>query len=63
MKKFKATWGEGYVNPETSIISFSDIDNDNGWEEWAIEKIDTLAIGQRADCSDISGVLYVKRIS
>ena len=63
MKKFKATWGEGYVHPETSIISLDEIDNNNGWEEWAIEKIDALAIGQSADCSDISGVVNVQRIS
>jgi len=63
MKQFKATWGEGYYNPDTTVITLDDINDKNGWDDWAIEKIDQLNIGQTADCTDISGVLYVKRIA
>ena len=63
MKHFKATWGEGYYKPDTAIITLKDINDKNGWDDWAIEKIEQLSIGETADCTDISGVLYVKRIA
>ena len=45
MKHFKATWGEGYYKPDTTIITLKDINDKNGWDDWAIEKIEQLSIG------------------
>lgn len=63
MKQFLCKWGEGYVNPQTSTLTFEDISNENGWDDWAIKKVDALQIGEACDCSDISGVLFVQRIA
>jgi hypothetical protein len=36
--------------------------SDNGWEDWSIEKIEDLQVGQIANCCDIGGDVYVERI-
>ncbi len=62
-KQFKATWGEGYINPGSKVITTNDIIEENGWDDWAIEKVMSLEIGESCDCSDYSGVLFVERIA
>ena len=63
MKKFKATWGSGYYNPGSKIITMDYITEENGWWPENIEAIEESEIGQIINCSDISGVLHVERIS
>jgi hypothetical protein len=63
MKQFEATWGEGYVKPQTLTIGLDMITEEYGWFEEYIQMIDALELGQVADCSDYSGVLFVKRIA
>ncbi len=63
MKAFKVKWGSGYVNQTTSIVYMDDINNENGWDESSLEKIDDLQVGQYADCSDIGGDVFVQRIA
>ena len=62
-KQFKATWGEGYVNPGSKIITFDDITEENGWDVYNIDKLENAHIGEVVNCSDISGVLFVERIA
>lgn len=61
-KRFQATWGEGYSFPHSEEIGSDIITEDNGWFEEYIQAIDNLDIGEVADCSDYSGILFVKRI-
>lgn len=63
MKTFKATWGDGYYQPGSKIITLDDITEDNGWWPENIEAIEESKIGQVVDCSDIGGVLHVERVS
>jgi len=63
MKQFLCTWGEGYVRQESRVLGFDDINEENGWFEENIERLENAHIGEVVNCSDISGLLYVKRIS
>jgi hypothetical protein len=62
-KQFKVTWGSGYANPGSSVVGLDIINDDNGWDDWAIEKIEDLQIGQVADCSDHGGDVLVERVA
>jgi len=62
-KRFKATWGEGYYNPGSKEITLADITEENGWDDWAIEKVMSLEVQEACDCSDYSGILFVQRIA
>jgi len=62
-KQFKATWGEGYVNPGSKVITFDDITEENGWDVYNIDKLENAYIGEVVNCSDISGILFVERIA
>ena len=63
MKTFKATWGDGYYNPGSKIITMDDITEENGWWPENIEELENCEIGTVVNCTDISGVLHVERIS
>jgi len=60
---FEITWGDGYANPGTKIVSMDLLTEDNGWDDWSLELINDLPIGRNADCSDPGGKVIVKRIS
>lgn len=62
MKQFQATWGEGYYNEGTKVITSADINEDNGWDEDYIYRLDKSEVGEIVDCSDYSGILLVQRI-
>jgi hypothetical protein len=62
-KRFKATWGEGYVNPGSKEITLADITEENGWHSENIDKLESAYIGEVVNCSDISGILFVQRIA
>jgi hypothetical protein len=61
-KLFEVTWGSGYEHPDNKIVGMDFIHEDYGWDGWSIEKVEDLEVGQVADCSDIGGDVYVKRI-
>ena len=62
-KQFIATWGDGYVNPGSKVITIDDINEENGWDVYYIEELNNARVGEVVNCSDISGVLHVKRIA
>ena len=63
MKKlFQVRWGSGYAHPDNRIVDMKEFISDNGWEDWSIEKIEDLQVGQIANCCDIGGDVYVERI-
>jgi hypothetical protein len=62
-KQFKATWGEGYYDQGTKIITSDDISPDFGWDEDYIKRLNNAEVGEIVDCSDYSGILLVQRIS
>jgi hypothetical protein len=61
-KKFEATWGEGYINQETLIVTMDHICEENGYTHEYIEMVEDLRVGQVANLSDPSGELNIKRI-
>lgn len=62
-KQFKATWGEGYVFQETKVLTPEDITPEFGWDEDTIQRLENAYVGEVVNCSDLSGVLFVQRIS
>jgi len=61
-KLFEIKWGAGYSHPDNKIVGLDFITEDYGWHDCSIEKVEALEVGQTADCSDIGGDVYVKRI-
>jgi len=61
-KLFEIKWGAGYAHPDNKIVGLDFITEDYGWHDCSIEKVEGLEVGQTADCSDIGGEVYVKRI-
>jgi hypothetical protein len=61
-KKFEATWGEGYVNQETLIVTMDHICEENGYLDEYIHMVEMLKVGEIANLSDLSGELNIKRI-
>jgi hypothetical protein len=61
-KLFQVRWGSGYAHPDNKIVGLDFISEDYGWDEFSIEKVNDLQVGQIADCSDIGGDVYVERI-
>lgn len=61
-KLFEIRWGSGYAHPDNKIVGLDFISPEYGWDDLSIEKVEDLQVGQTADCSDIGGEVYVKRI-
>lgn len=61
-KLFNVRWGSGYIHPDNRTVDMAEFVHANGWDELSIEKVEDLQVGQVADCSDMSGDVYVERI-
>lgn len=60
--KFFCTWGEGYARQESKVLDAEEINSNNGWTDECIHMLSMSKVGDIVDCSDNSGILYVKRV-
>ena len=60
--KFFCTWGEGYYRQESKVLDAKEITPEYGWSDEYIHMLSMAKVGDVVDCSDYSGILYVKRI-
>jgi len=62
MKKFLCKWGEGYYREGEKVLPLEELNEENGWDEYFIQKLNNAHVGEVVDCSDYSGILIVQRV-